>query len=204
LNGVEKGGAVEPKFRRPPGQGRIAEARPKKPSARRTLPSPSPSANLVGFQGRAKKRRDLRGAEQLTLRALLRDRVRSMNKIYALPEDELRGDIYRRMLLLMGKNWGSWESVAAAVSLFGGLLAIVLGTLDWAVVGLFAPAGTLGSLLDVAGTVLFALPLPLMALGAFCLDLLEKKAPALPLPAESRPAVPVRSRRYRARLPHHN
>ncbi|MGH9901349.1 MAG: hypothetical protein ACRD68_05935, partial [Pyrinomonadaceae bacterium] len=62
--------------------------------------------------------------------------------------------------------------------------------LVWASVGLFAPAGTLGAFLDVAGTVLFVLPLPLLALGAYCLDLLEKKPPALPLPAESRPDVP--------------
>lgn len=113
-----------------------------------------------------------------------------MNKIYVLPEDELRGDMYRRILLLMGNNWGTWESVAAAVSLFGGLLAIVLGVLDWGVVGLFAPAGALGSLLDVAGTALFVLPLPLLAVGAYCLDRLEKKALALPLSAEPRPDAP--------------
>ena len=127
-----------------------------------------------------------------------------MNKIDALPEDELRGDIYRRILLLMGKNRGSWESVAAALSLFGGLLAIVLGTLAWAFVGFFAPAGALGSLLDTAGTVLLVLPLPLLALGAYCLDLLEKKPPALPLPAESRPASPMRLQRRRPRHPHLN
>ena len=67
----------------------------------------------------------------------------------------------------MGKNRGSWQSVAAAVSLFGGLLCIILGGLDWAFVGLFAPAGALGSFLDTAGTVLLLLPLPLLALGAF-------------------------------------
>ena len=50
-----------------------------------------------------------------------------MNKIYALPEDELRGEIYQRILLLVGKNLWTWESVAAAVSLFGGLLSIVGG-----------------------------------------------------------------------------
>ena len=112
--------------------------------------------------------------------------------------------MYQRMLLLMGRNRGSWQSVAAAVSLFGGLLAIVLGALDWAFVGLFGTASALGSFLDAAGTVLLVLPLPLMALGAFCLDLLEKKPPALPLPAEPRPAVPVRWHRLRARRPHHN
>ena len=127
-----------------------------------------------------------------------------MNKIYVLPEDDLRGDIYQRMLLLMGKNRGSWQSFAAVVSLFGGLLAIVLGALDWAFVGLFGPAGALGSFLNAAGTILLVLPLPLMALGAFCLDLLEKKTPALPLPAESGPPVPARGLRRRPRHPHLN
>ena len=127
-----------------------------------------------------------------------------MDKIYVLPEDDMRGEIYQRILRLLGKNWGSWQSVAAAVSLFGGLLAIVLGILDWAFVGLFAPAGALGSFLNTAGTILLILPLPLLALGAFCLDLLEKKAPALPLPTEPRSAVPVHRHYRRPRYPHHN
>lgn len=118
-----------------------------------------------------------------------------MNKIYALPEDELRGGIYQRMLRLMGKNWGTWESLAAAIGLFGGLLFIVLGGLVWAVVGLFAPAGVFGASLDAAATVLFVLPLPLMALGACCLDRLEKKAPAPPPPAELRGLFRRRRRR---------
>ena len=127
-----------------------------------------------------------------------------MGKIYVLPEDDMRGEIFQRILRLVGKNRGSWQSVAAAVSLFGAVLCIVIGALDWAFVGLFAPAGRLGSFLDTAGTVLLLLPLPLMALGAFCLDLLEKKPPALPLPAEPGPAVPARWHRLRARRPHHN
>jgi hypothetical protein len=104
----------------------------------------------------------------------------------------------------MRKNWKSWQSLVAAVSLFGGLLAIVLGALDWAAVGLFSPAGALGSLLDTAGTVLLVAPLPLLALGAFCLDLLEKKSLSLPLPADSRPAVSVRRHHRRPRHPHLN
>ena len=102
-----------------------------------------------------------------------------MNKIYALPKDELRGEIYRRIFLLVRENRGTWQSVAAAVGLCGGLLSIVLGVLVWAAVALTAPAGALGSFLNVAGSILFALPLPLLALGAHCLDLLEQKAPAL-------------------------
>lgn len=113
-----------------------------------------------------------------------------MNKIYVLPEDELRGEIYQRMLRLMRKHWGAWESIAAAIGLFGGLLSIFLAVLIWAVVGIIAPPGALGSFLDVAGTVLFILPLPLLALGAHCLDLLEKKAAALSLTTETQPDAP--------------
>jgi hypothetical protein len=97
-----------------------------------------------------------------------------MNETYAPPGDALRGEIYRRILFLLKKNRASWQSAAAAVGLFGGLLSIVLGAVDWAAVGMFAPSGALGSFLDAAGTALFALSLPLLALGAHCLDLLEK------------------------------
>ena len=122
-----------------------------------------------------------------------------MNKINVLPKNELPGGIYQRLLLLMAKNRGTWQMVGAVVGLFGGLLSIVLAVLIWAVVGLIAPAGALGAFLDVAGTVLIVLPLPLLALGAHCLDLLEKKARALPLPAASQADAPYPIlRSYRA------
>ena len=122
-----------------------------------------------------------------------------MNKIYVLPEDELRGEIYQRMLRLLGKNRGTWESAAAAFGLFGGLLSIVLGGLVWAAFGLFAPAGLLGSFLNTAGTALLLLPLPLLGLGAHCLDRLERKSPALALPGESHADAPRPAlRRHRA------
>lgn len=112
-----------------------------------------------------------------------------MNKIYALTQDELRGGIYRRILLLMGKNPGALQTVGAALGLFGGLLSIVLAVLAWAVIRFIAPGGGLGSFLNGAEIAFFVLPLPLLALGAHCLDLLEKKAPALALPVELRPRV---------------
>lgn len=116
-----------------------------------------------------------------------------MNKIYAMPQDELRGEIYQRIRLLMGKNRGTWAAVAAVAGLGGGMLSIVLGLLVWVVVGLVGPASALGPILDVVGTVLLILPLPLLALGAHCLDLLEEKAPALPLPGAPRVArLPAR------------
>ena len=104
-----------------------------------------------------------------------------MDKIYVLAEDEPGGGIYRRILLLLSKNRGAWQSAAAVACILGGLLSIALGVLDWAVVGLLAPAGAVGSLLDAAGLVLLVLPLPLLALGAHCLDLLEKRPQTLPL-----------------------
>ncbi len=105
-----------------------------------------------------------------------------MNNIYELHEDEPRGGIFHRVLLLLGKNRVTWQTVGAVVGLFGGLLCILLGLLVWAVVGLIAPAGAFGSFLDVAGTALLVLPLPLLALGAHCLDLLDNKAPAIQPP----------------------
>jgi hypothetical protein len=50
----------------------------------------------------------------------------------------------------------------------------------------------------------FALPLPLLALGAYCLDLLEKRSPILPLPANSQPASFERWHRLQARRPYNN
>lgn len=113
-----------------------------------------------------------------------------MDRIYVIQEDELRGGIYQRIHLLMGKNRETWQTVGAAVGLLGGLLSIVLGVLVWAVVAIVAPAGVFGSFLDVAGTVLLILPLPLLMWGAHCLDLLEKKALSLTLPAPTRPDAP--------------
>ena len=113
-----------------------------------------------------------------------------MNEFYVLPEDEPRGEIYQRMLCLIGRNRRARESILAAVGLFGGLLSIILGVAAWAAFGLLAPAGALGSFLDIAGTVLLVLPLPLLALGAHCLDLLEKKSATLPLPVESHTGTP--------------
>ncbi|HEV2860635.1 MAG TPA: hypothetical protein VGX48_06495 [Pyrinomonadaceae bacterium] len=112
-----------------------------------------------------------------------------MDKIYALPQDELKGEIYQRIVRLAGKNWRTWESILAVVGLCGGLLSIMLGGLVWAAVELLGRAGALSSFLDAAGTVLFILPLPLLALGACCLDRLEKKPPVIPLPADSQPGA---------------
>lgn len=123
-----------------------------------------------------------------------------MNKTYMLPEDDLGGEVYRRVYLLVNKNWGGWQSIGATIGLAGGVLSTPWALLLWAAVKFLTPSG-IGTTLSLLSNVLFALSLPLLALGASCLDLLEKKPPVLPLPAESQPASPRRLHHLRPRNP---
>lgn len=107
-----------------------------------------------------------------------------MNKIYILQKDELGGELYRRIYLLIRKNRWTRQSIGAGIGLIGGLLSIIVGALLWPIVSLLAP-GSFGSFLNRVEIVLFALFLPLLALGAYCLDLLEKSSPGFPLPIQS-------------------
>lgn len=107
-----------------------------------------------------------------------------MNKIYRLREDDLGDVLYRRIYLLIRKNRWAWQSVGAAFGLAGGMFSILLGLLLWATVRFFAPS-SYGSFLNVLSLVFFVLLFPLLALGAHCLDLLEKKPPLLPPLAKS-------------------
>lgn len=126
-----------------------------------------------------------------------------MNKIYVLQEDELRGELYRRIYHLVKRDRWTRQSIGASIGLAGGLLSIILGTLLWMIVPLLTP-GRFGSLLNTVEITFFALSLPLMALGAYCLDLLEKKTPDPPLPAKSHFAAPARLLRLRTKYPHKN
>ena len=108
-----------------------------------------------------------------------------MNTIYVLPKDELGGGIYRRIYLLIRKNRGDWAAAGATLGLACAMLSIILAALLWVVVPLLARSN-FRSFLNVLDTAFFVLPLPLLALGAYCLDLLEKRQPALPLPTDSR------------------
>jgi hypothetical protein len=106
---------------------------------------------------------------------------KNMNKIYVLPKDELRGEPYSRIRLLVKKNGWTLQSICATSGLAGGLLSITLGALLWMVVPLLTP-GRFGSFLNMVEILFFALSLPLLVLGACCLDLLETSSPILPLP----------------------
>ena len=126
-----------------------------------------------------------------------------MKKIYALPEDELKGEIYRRICLLVSKRGGGWRSAGAVFGLACGLLSVPLGLLVWAAAGFVGPVG-IGPTLSLLSNIIFAVTLPLLAVGAFCLDLLEETPPIIPLPAESRRAGLKSWRHLRPRSPLNN
>lgn len=126
-----------------------------------------------------------------------------MNKIYTLRGDDMGDVLYRRIYLLIRKNGWTRQSISAAFGLAGGMLSIILGSLLWVTTPLLAP-GSFASFLNVLEVVFFVLPLPLLALGAYCLDLLEKKPPLLPLQAGFQPAHLERLHRLRLRRPHNN
>lgn len=101
-----------------------------------------------------------------------------MNKKHKSPEDEIWNDLYPRIILLIKKDRWELESVGAVFG-FGGAIfsfiaAIILATVAWSL----SPAGIYQNF-KVASFICFALNLPLLALGAHCLDLLEKKLPYL-------------------------
>lgn len=121
-----------------------------------------------------------------------------MNKIDTLPEDEPGGEIYSRVFLLLRKEGGGWRAAGAVLGLGAGLSSALLATVLEAAAVVIGPIG-LGPALHVSSTVLFVSTLPMLAVGAHFLDLLEKRPPALPLPGLNQPAVRVRGRRLRAR-----
>ena len=126
-----------------------------------------------------------------------------MNKIYVLPKDELGEELYLRIYLLIKKKRWAWAAIGATFGLAGGMLSIASGTLLWAILPLLAP-DTFGSFLKVLETLFFVLSLPLLALGACCLDLLEKRPPIIPLPFETRPIGFENWHRLRPQRPHQN
>jgi hypothetical protein len=127
----------------------------------------------------------------------------SMYKIFVLKDDDLSGEFYRRIYLLVKKDRWTRAAISASVGLAGGLLSIIVGTFLWIVVHLLTP-GRFGSVLNKVEILFFALSLPLLSLGAYCLDLLEKKPPILPLASDSQFTAFARWPRFRPQYPHKN
>jgi hypothetical protein len=106
-----------------------------------------------------------------------------MNTTYGSLEREGDIDLYQEMEALIKKNPWAWQSVCAVLGLAGGVIAPILGaTAD--VITWFVHAQSVTSHLHVLSIVLCALTVPLIILGAFCLDSLQRKTPNLSPPVE--------------------
>jgi hypothetical protein len=114
---------------------------------------------------------------------------------------EIGDRIYLKIYLLVSRKGGGWASVSAIFGLLGGLLTVPLALLLWA--GAFIAPVEISPSLKVLSNILFFLTLPLLSLGACCLDLLESKLPTT-LPEERRPVCFERWRHLRPHYPHHN
>jgi hypothetical protein len=119
-----------------------------------------------------------------------------MNATFDSLENQAETDLYQEIETLIKKTPWSWQSVCAVVGLAGGIIAPFLGaTAD--VITWFINSHAVISYLHVLSIVLCALTLPLLILGAFCLDSLEAKSHRLSpstqlLCTEATPATAVR------------
>ncbi|SRR6266536_3506769 len=93
-------------------------------------------------------------------------------------EESQEWDLYQTMSLLVRRNPWAWQSIGAVVGLVGGILSPVLGTLLIVVMWIIGSSEEV-SVLNVLSIVSFVLTLPLLAGGAHCLDLLERKTAEL-------------------------
>ncbi len=92
-----------------------------------------------------------------------------------IKRDEVWDELYLRLYLLIKENKQTWASAIAILGLSGGLLApfagALLNVIDW-----LAITGIAHFRLYGASIICYGMTLPLLALGAHCLDLLEKKS----------------------------
>lgn len=106
-----------------------------------------------------------------------------MNATFESLENQAETDLYKEIEALIRKNPWTWQSVCAIVGLVGSVIAPVLGaTFD--VLSWFSSSNAVNSYLHVLSVALCALTLPLIILGAFCLDSLQRKTAQLSPPSE--------------------
>lgn len=89
---------------------------------------------------------------------------------YVLPEDFPKIDAALKELL---RGRWDWRSRGAVFGLCGGFSAPIIGGIV-TVISWFSDPAWHGIALHQAGTTLFVLTLPLLILGAHCLDLLDR------------------------------
>ena len=112
-----------------------------------------------------------------------------MSNYYEVDENQ-EWDLYQRIDLLVRKNPWTWQSIGAVSGLVGGVLLPVFGTFLIAVMW-FIGSRDENSILNVLSIVSFVLTLPLLAAGAHCLDLLERKTVELSAHAEEQPGKAI-------------
>jgi len=112
-----------------------------------------------------------------------------MSNYYEVQESQ-EWDLYQRIELLVRKNPWTWQSIGAVLGLVGGILSPVLGTLLIAVMWIIGSSEEV-SVLNVVSIVSFVLTLPLLAGGAHCLDLLERKTAELFTHDEQQPGKTI-------------
>lgn len=90
-------------------------------------------------------------------------------------QDDLEWDFCEEIQRLIEVNPWAWQSIGAVLGLVGGVLSPVIGTLFIAVAWFINSEPTL-STFNVLSIVSFVLTIPLLAFGAHCLDLLDRKS----------------------------
>jgi hypothetical protein len=113
-----------------------------------------------------------------------------MNTPDNLLEDGSELDLYQEIESLIKKNPWAWQSVCAVLGLTGGVIAPVLGAIV-DIITWFTISKAISSRLNVLSIVFCALTLPLLTLGAFCLDSLDRKTPHLPQEAFRNDPTPI-------------
>ena len=111
---------------------------------------------------------------------------------YYEPQENLEWDLYEEMHHLIEINPWAWQSIGAVSGLIGCVVSPVIGTLLIALSS-FVHSESLVSYLNGLCIVCFVLTIPLLAFGAHCLDLLERKTASVYPPSRK-----VVSRRYRS------
>ena len=122
------------------------------------------------------------GAEALCFRALCCARIEEaeLKMHYSTWQDAKYEDLYRKAYLLIKENHRTWPALGAAAGIPTGLCCPLAGTL-LSMIAWSIKLQSLSSVLNMLGIAAFVFTLPLLALGAHCLDLLEKRPHESPL-----------------------